>query len=184
VAEPADTLHTWMQIAGKTRLALAPRENHWWHVPLYVSARGLTTTAVPYGTRTFEVAFDLLDHRLVVRTSDGAIREAALRPQAVAGFYREYMGILSSLGIAVKLWPVPWRRTMRSRSSMITSMPLTTRGMPIASSGSWHKPTESRNGLRGATSENPARVTAFSAGSVTSPSISVPGRTQLAQRGR
>jgi Family of unknown function (DUF5996) len=102
-----DTLHMWMQIVGKTRLALAPRENHWWHVALYVSARGLTTTSVPYGTRTFEVEFDLLDHRLAVKTSDGAIREAALRPQTVAEFYREYMGILSTVGIAVKVWPVP-----------------------------------------------------------------------------
>jgi len=102
-----DTLHMWMQIVGKTRLALSPKQNHWWHVPLYVSARGLTTSPMPYGARTFEVDFDFIGHRLVVKTSDGAIREMALRPQAVADFYREYMALLAGLGISVKMWPVP-----------------------------------------------------------------------------
>jgi hypothetical protein len=102
-----DTLHMWMQIVGKTRLALAPRENHWWHVPLYVSARGLVSSPIPYRSRAFDVEFDLIAHQLVVRTSDGATRSIALRPQAVADFYREYMGVLDSLGIAVKIWPVP-----------------------------------------------------------------------------
>src|SRR6267142_5828781 len=102
-----DTLHMWMQIVGKTRLALAPRENHWWHVPLYVSARGLVTSPIPYRSRAFEVEFDFIDHRLGVSTSDGATRSIALRPQAVADFYREYMGMLDTLGITVKIWPVP-----------------------------------------------------------------------------
>ena len=102
-----DTLHMWMQIVGKTRLALAPKENHWWHVPLYVSARGLSTTAIPYRSGAFEVEFDFVDHRFSVQTSDGGIRDIALRPQAVADFYRQYMGVLDSLGIVVKLWPVP-----------------------------------------------------------------------------
>src|SRR3989441_1241212 len=97
----------WTQIVGKTRLALAPKENHWWHVALYVSARGLSTTAMPYRSGAFEVEFDFVDHRLTVTTSDGARRDIALRPQAVADFYREYMGVLDSLGIAVKLGPVP-----------------------------------------------------------------------------
>src|SRR5881397_1314562 len=97
----------WTQSVGKTRLALAPKENHWWHVPLYVSARGLSTTAMPYRSGAFEVEFDFIDHRLTVTTSDGATRDIALRPQAVADFYREYMGVLDSLGIAVKVWPVP-----------------------------------------------------------------------------
>ena len=102
-----DTLHMWMQIVGKTRLALAPKQNHWWHVPLYVSVRGLTTTPIPYGPRGFEVEFDFIRHRLIVETSEGAMREIALRPQAVADFYREYTGVLASLGIVVKSWPVP-----------------------------------------------------------------------------
>jgi len=97
----------WMQIVGKTRLALAPKENHWWHVPLYVSARGLSTTAMPYRSGAFEVEFDFIEHRLIVETSDGATRDIALRPRTVADFYREYVGALESLGIVVKLWPVP-----------------------------------------------------------------------------
>jgi hypothetical protein len=102
-----DTLHMWMQVVGKTRLALAPPQNHWWHVALYVSARGLTTTPIPYGSRTFEVEFDFIDHRLIVATSDGAISWLALEPRTVADFYREYIALLAGLGIVVKLWPVP-----------------------------------------------------------------------------
>lgn len=105
--ETHDTLHMWMQIVGKTRLALAPRQNHWWHVTLHLTSRGLTTTPIPHGSRTFEVAFDFIDHRLVVETSDGAVRDIPLRPQAVADFYRQYVDVLGSLGIDVKLWPVP-----------------------------------------------------------------------------
>jgi hypothetical protein len=102
-----DTLHMWMQIVGKTRLALTPKQNHWWHVPLYVTSRGLTTTPIPYGVRTFEVEFDFIDHRLRVVTSDGTVREIPLRPQAVADFYRDYLALLAAVGITVKLWPVP-----------------------------------------------------------------------------
>jgi hypothetical protein len=105
--ETHDTLHMWMQMVGKTRLALAPAENHWWHVALYVTARGLTTTPMPYGPGTFEVSFDFVDHRLIVQTSDGRTGAIALRPQAVADFYHEYLRVLGSLGITVKLWPVP-----------------------------------------------------------------------------
>ena len=105
--ETHDTLHMWTQVVGKTRLALAPAENHWWHVPLYVNARGLSTSPMPYRSRAFEVHFDLIDHRLVVDTSDGASRTVPLRPQAVAEFYREYVDTLASLDITVKMWPVP-----------------------------------------------------------------------------
>ncbi len=102
-----DTLHRWAQLVGKTRLALAPRENHWWHTPLYVTARGLTTSPIPYGDRTFEVDFDFVDHNLIIRTGDGATRALALVPRSVADFYREYTRILDSLGLRVRLWPVP-----------------------------------------------------------------------------
>ena len=84
-----DTLHMWLQIVGKTRLAFAPRENHWWHVPFYVSARGLSTSLIPYRSVAFEVQFDFIDHRVIVNTSDGVTRSIALRPQPVADFYRE-----------------------------------------------------------------------------------------------
>ena len=76
--ETHDTLHMWMQMVGKTRLALAPRDNHWWHVALYTTSRGLTTTAIPYRDGVFEAEFDFLDHVLVVRTSDGTSRAIAL----------------------------------------------------------------------------------------------------------
>jgi hypothetical protein len=102
-----DTLHMWMQIVGKTRLALAPRENHWWHVPLYVTARGLSTSPIPYRSLAFEVQFDLIQHALVVNTSDGTTGNIPLRPQAVADFYQQYMDTLGSLGITMKMWPVP-----------------------------------------------------------------------------
>src|SRR5260370_27534053 len=88
-------MHMWMQIVGKPRWALAPTQNHWWQVPLYVSSRGLTTTPIPYRARTFEVLFDFIDHRLVVETSDGTSGEIALRPRPVADFYREYMGLVA-----------------------------------------------------------------------------------------
>jgi hypothetical protein len=101
------TLHMWTQIVGKTRLALAPMENHWWQVPLYVTSRGLTTSAIPCGRGTFTVDFDFIDHKLAVRASDGATRELALKPQSVADFYAAYANALRSLGIAAAIWPKP-----------------------------------------------------------------------------
>src|SRR5262245_5480724 len=98
-----DTLHLWTQIVGKTRLALAPMQNHWWQVVLYVTARGLGTSPVPFGDRTFEIDFDLLDHRLVVRTSEGRRATLALEPQSVADFYRRYLDLLGSVGVPVQL---------------------------------------------------------------------------------
>lgn len=102
-----DTLHRWVQIVGKTRLALAPPVNHSWHVTLYLNSRGLTTSPMPYGTRTVEVELDFVDHNLVLRTSDGATRAIALVPRTVADFYREYTALLDSLGMRVRIWPVP-----------------------------------------------------------------------------
>ena len=101
------TLHMWTQIVGKTRLALAPKENHWWQVALYLTERGLTTSPMPSGGRTFSVDFDFLGHLLSVRTSDGVIRTIPLEPRSVAEFYAEYLTVLRSLGIEVKIWPVP-----------------------------------------------------------------------------
>jgi hypothetical protein len=101
------TLHMWAQIVGKTRLALAPPENHWWQVAQYVTSRGLTTSPMPSGDRTFEVEFDFIDHKLTVATSDGARGALPLIPRSVAEFYAEYLKLLQSLGIQVKIWPVP-----------------------------------------------------------------------------
>ncbi|HZS59438.1 MAG TPA: DUF5996 family protein [Gemmatimonadaceae bacterium] len=105
--ETADTLHMWTQIVGKTRLALAPMENHWWQVVLYLTPRGLTTSPIPDDARTFAVDFDFIDHALVIRTSDGATRSMALAPRTVADFYAEYRSVLRDLEIAVKIWPNP-----------------------------------------------------------------------------
>jgi hypothetical protein len=101
------TLHMWTQIVGKVRLALSPNINHWWGVALYVDARGLTTSAIPYNDGNFEVRFDFVDHKLDIQTSWGSSKTLALRPQSVADFYAEFMSALGSLDIAVKIWPMP-----------------------------------------------------------------------------
>ena len=102
-----ETLHRWMQIVGKTRLALAPMQNHWWQVTLYLTARGLGTSPIPWRNRTFEVEFDFIDHLLIVRTSEGVTRMMPLCPQSVADFFGDYMSTLRSLGIEPKIWPRP-----------------------------------------------------------------------------
>ena len=101
------TLHLWTQIAGKIRLSLTPWLNHSWHVVLYVSPRGLTTSPIPYGHRSFELEFDFLRHLLVVSTDDGARQEIALYPRTVADFYAELMTALSGLCIAVRIHETP-----------------------------------------------------------------------------
>jgi hypothetical protein len=101
------TLHMWTQIVGKIRLKQTPLVNHWWNVPLYVSARGLTTTAMPYRDRYFEIEFDFIDHKLRIECSDGASRTLKLRPQSVADFYAEVMAALGELGIEVRIWTMP-----------------------------------------------------------------------------
>ena len=101
------TLHMWTQIVGKTRLALAPMVNHWWHVVLYVSTRGLTTSPMPWGERTVEVELDFISHDLVVRTSDGDTCRMPLRAEPVAGFYHRYLELLRSLDITPKIRPRP-----------------------------------------------------------------------------
>jgi hypothetical protein len=101
------TLHMWTQIVGKTRLALAPMENHWWQIALYVTPRGLTTSAMPCAERTLAVDFDFIDHALWLRASDGASRSLKLFARPVADFYTEYMGALRSLGVEVKLMARP-----------------------------------------------------------------------------
>src|SRR5882757_5058510 len=102
-----DTLHMWTQIIGKVRLKLAPLLNHWWEVPLYISARGLTTSAIPYHQGVFDVEFDFIDHNLVIRTSEGSTKTLRLRAQSVADFYRYFMAALKSLGVEVSIWHMP-----------------------------------------------------------------------------
>src|SRR3954466_15623389 len=98
-ADTQATLHRWAQMVGKTRLALAPMQNHWWQVVLYVTDRGLTTSPMPYNGRSFDASFDLVGHQLVVLTSDGGERTMPLAPRSVADFYAEYLSMLRSLDL-------------------------------------------------------------------------------------
>jgi hypothetical protein len=101
------TFHMWTQIVGKVRLALEPMVNHWWQVPLYVSARGLTTSLMHTPTTGVEIEFDLVDHVLEVGTTDGASGRVSLEPRSVASFYRATMSLLEELGVPVRILPRP-----------------------------------------------------------------------------
>ncbi len=117
------TLHLWTQIVGKIRLARSPWMNHCWQVTLYVTARGLTTSPIPDGTRTFQIDFDFIDHEVTVESSDGRVGSVALRPQSVASFYRRLMTELGRLDVPVNINkkpnevadPVPFDKDERSR---------------------------------------------------------------------
>jgi hypothetical protein len=102
-----DTLHMWTQIVGKIGLALAPMLNHWWQVPLHVTARGLTTSLLPTNGRGLELEFDFVDHSLQVRTSDGGARQVALEPRTVANFYEATMAALTDLDVHVEILARP-----------------------------------------------------------------------------
>ena len=97
----------WTQVVGKVRLAEAPHVNHWWQVPLYVSARGLTTSPVPHGDRIFQVDFDFVAHKLLIETNDGDSRTMQLAPRTVADFYREFMSCMRALNLDVRIWTTP-----------------------------------------------------------------------------
>jgi hypothetical protein len=102
-----ETLHLWTQIVGKIRLARAPWLNHSWHVALYVTARGLTTSPIPDGARTFQIDFDFIDHVLRISSSDGATRQFAFAGKSVASFYAVIMAALAELGISIAIDEMP-----------------------------------------------------------------------------
>ena len=106
-SETYATLHLYLQIAGKVRLVLSPWVNHSWHVTLYVTARGLTTSAIPFEGRTFQIDFDFIDHALRIAASDGRTSSFALEPQPVATFYARLMEALDTLGVRVKIDRMP-----------------------------------------------------------------------------
>jgi Family of unknown function (DUF5996) len=106
-SETRDTLHMWTQIVGKVRLALSPPVNHWWQVPLYLSARGLTTSPIPSARGLFEINFDFIDHKLDIVPAWTHSLSIRLYTRSVAGFYRELMQALESLGVQVKIWTMP-----------------------------------------------------------------------------
>ena len=101
------TLHLWLQIVGKIRCVQSPWINHSWHVALYLTARGLTTSLIPYGRRVFQIDFDFIAHRLVIATGDAMVRTMVLEPRSVADFYRELFVQLAALGLVIKIHPVP-----------------------------------------------------------------------------
>jgi hypothetical protein len=101
------TLHMWTQVVGKVRLVQSPWVNHSWHVTLYVTARGLSTSPIPYGTRTFEMEFDFIAHQLVIRTGEGRGLQIPLEPQTVAAFYARVMEALAALDLRVKIYAKP-----------------------------------------------------------------------------
>ncbi len=106
-AATRDTLHMWTQIVGKIRMTHAPLVNHWWQVPLYVSARGLTTSSVPYGHQAFDIELDFCEHQLRIRASGGATRTVALEAKPVADFYAETIQALDELGIEATISDTP-----------------------------------------------------------------------------
>ncbi len=106
-AGTCETLHLWTQIVGKVRLTQSPWVNHGWNVTLYVTARGLTTSPIPYGVRTFQIDFDFIEHRLILRTNDGGIGGLALEPQSVATFYGRLLEEMEKLGLRVRIYPRP-----------------------------------------------------------------------------
>jgi hypothetical protein len=101
------TLHMWTQVVGKVRLALAPMQNHWWQVPLYLTARGLTTSPMPAGRRTLQIDFDFISHQLQLAVSDGSSRVMPLAEHSVADFYRQLTYALEELEITVRIWTMP-----------------------------------------------------------------------------
>ena len=114
--DTAETLHMFMQIVGKTRAALTPTQNHWWNVPLYVTARGLSTSAMPSPAGgLLDIEFDFIAHELVFRCSSGSVARLALRPQTVAAFFLEYRAVLADLGVTVHidLMPVELKTPIR-----------------------------------------------------------------------
>ena len=106
-ADTASTLHMWTQIVGKIRMEFTPWTNHSWHVTLYLTSRGLTTSPIPDGQGTFEILFDFIAHELRIEASDGTKRSLKLQPRSVADFYRELTNTLRDIGIPVKINLVP-----------------------------------------------------------------------------
>jgi hypothetical protein len=101
------TLHMWTQVVGKVRLKLCPLVNHFWNVPFYLTARGMTTGPMPYRQGTVEVRFDFIENKLLIETSEGRLAAIALKPQSVAEFYKMFMDALVGLGVTVKIWTTP-----------------------------------------------------------------------------
>ena len=110
-----NTLHLYLQIVGKIRLKLFPRQNHWWHATFYVNTHGLTTRPIPYGFGNFEIEFDFIEHALVITRHDGKRKSFALRDGlTVADFYRQTFDSLAALSIETEIWAVPYEAASKT----------------------------------------------------------------------
>lgn len=127
------TLHLWTQMVGKIRVAQTPWLNHSWHVTLHVSVRGLETPPIPCGGRDLQLEFDFIDHVLWLRVSDGQVRSVLLRPASVADFHGELVGALRTLGLPVRIDPMPNELADAIPFTRITSMPRTSASSRIDS---------------------------------------------------
>ena len=175
------TLQLWTQIVGKLRLALSPWLNHGWQVPLYVSARGLGSSAMHVGGgRLVEVEFDLVDHRLVIRSSDAAERGFALAPMSVASFYRRFMAELAAIGIRRPDQPACRTRSpIRFPSPTTRPMPPTTRRRCMRSGARWCRPIGCSAISAPASSARRARCICSGARSISPSPASPAGRRRL-----
>ena len=136
-AATASTLHLWTQIVGKVRLSLTPWVNHGWQVPLYVTARGLGTSTIPFGSEIVEIEFDFIAQRLLARTSAGAQASLPLEPQPVADFYARVVDLLGSVGVTVSINELPIELPRPIRFSHDRPSAPTTPPPPIASGAHW-----------------------------------------------
>jgi hypothetical protein len=136
-----DTLHLFVQIVGKVRLRLHPKLNHWWHVTLYVSPRGLTTRAIPYGGASFEIAFDLIEHQLRITTSRGEERSFAIDSLSVAQFYERLFAALAELGIEARILARPYEHRSQIPFAEDHQHKATTASACSATGGSWSRST-------------------------------------------
>ena len=160
-----ETLHLWTQIIGKIRLTHEPWLNHSWHVPLYVTVRGLTTSPIPVGGRALQIDFDFIDHLLWLRTSDGHVRQVMLAPKTVAEFYSEVAMALVELGLETQIFTRHPRLPTASRSKKTRSTQHTTATMPIASGASCFRHSRSFRGSGPASSARSARCISSGAAS-------------------
>ena len=160
------TLHLWTQIAGKIRLARSPWLNHSWHVALYVTARGLTTSPIPDGVRTFQIDFDFIDHHVRISTSDGAQKQFALAGQSVASFYAAVIASLAELGIHIAIDEIPNELPDPIRFSADLSTPLTIRTRCGAFFRFWSMPIGCSSNSEPDFSARPARCIFSGAASI------------------
>ena len=161
-----ETLHLWTQIAGKIRLALTPWLNHSWHVPLYVTARGLNTSPIPYAEGAFEIEFDFNSHLLRIMTGDGRERRIPLQSRSVAEFYELVMWDLNHLQIPVKITELPSEIPGAILFSQDHTIAPTTQPMRTAFGAPWFRLTGFSSSSAPASSARPARFISFGAASI------------------